>query len=237
VCTVCTVCRNFLKNLVGMKQAKHLLPSCCRSRLHEDDSEKEVSDASAKNLSHVGKAAYDALCKAPNKWHHHSLWNITSGHVVGELHQTPRNGWEYNADPSEGHDDWFPERMGEILATTEYWADVMSLGPPDGLFLKHFNAALKTIVAKNLNRDVVVRMMFGNIIGMPVDCNKVIKKLTDGLPRDAKLHLWVGAWRRGLSWNHAKLIAVDGRYLHTVSFRLTVYSLVRKFRLTHAFFV
>lgn len=27
--------------------------------------------------------------------------------------------------------------------------------------------------------------------------------------------MWVGAWRHGITWNHAKLIAVDGRYLHT----------------------
>jgi len=27
--------------------------------------------------------------------------------------------------------------------------------------------------------------------------------------------LWVGAWRKNVSWNHAKIIAVDGRLLHT----------------------
>ena len=58
-------------------------------------------------------------------------------------------------------------------------------------------------------------MMFGNIAGMPVNCGKVIKVLTDDLPKDANLHIWVGAWRRGLSWNHAKLIAIDGVLLHT----------------------
>jgi len=57
--------------------------------------------------------------------------------------------------------------------------------------------------------------MFGNIAGMPVNCGKVIKALTKGLPEDANLHLWVGAWRRGFSWNHAKMIAVDGVFLHT----------------------
>ena len=58
-------------------------------------------------------------------------------------------------------------------------------------------------------------MMFGNIVGMPVNCNAVIKALTEDLPADANIQLWVGAWRKGASWNHAKLIAVDGRYLHT----------------------
>ena len=35
------------------------------------------------------------------------------------------------------------------------------------------------------------------------------------LPDDANIQLWVGAWRYGQSWNHAKIIAVDGKYLHT----------------------
>lgn len=57
--------------------------------------------------------------------------------------------------------------------------------------------------------------MFGNIVGMPVNCNQIIKNLTSDLPKDANVELWVGAWRKGASWNHAKIIAVDGRYLHT----------------------
>jgi phosphatidylserine/phosphatidylglycerophosphate/cardiolipin synthase-like enzyme len=59
--------------------------------------------------------------------------------------------------------------------------------------------------------------MFGNIIGVPVNCNLVIKELTKDLPEDAssKLKLWVGSWRKGVSWNHAKIIAVDGKYLWT----------------------
>ena len=53
--------------------------------------------------------------------------------------------------------------------------------------------------------------------GMPTNCNAVIKALTNDLPtdEDVKLHIWVGAWRRGFSWNHAKIIAVDGVFLHT----------------------
>jgi len=57
--------------------------------------------------------------------------------------------------------------------------------------------------------------MFGNIIGMPVKCDKVIKELTEDLDDEANIRLWVGAWRTGASWNHAKIIAVDGYYLHT----------------------
>lgn len=50
---------------------------------------------------------------------------------------------------------------------------------------------------------------------MPVNCNALVKELTSDLPADSNIQLWVGAWRKGSSWNHAKLIAVDGKYLHT----------------------
>lgn len=93
----------------------------------------------------------------------------------------------------------------------------MSLGPPDGKFLAAFQSALQTLAerSKTADKPIVVRMLFGNIAGMPVNCNGVRKALTKDLPKDTKLQLWVGAWRKGFSWNHAKLIAVDGVYLHT----------------------
>jgi phosphatidylserine/phosphatidylglycerophosphate/cardiolipin synthase-like enzyme len=42
-----------------------------------------------------------------------------------------------------------------------------------------------------------------------------MQALTADLPQDPKIILWVGAWRSGVSWNHAEMIAVDGRFLHT----------------------
>ena len=152
-----------------------LLAALCGRRNDALSSGDEVEDDSAVELSHVGTAAYNALRKGHNSWHHHTLWNVTSGKVVGELHQTPKGGWGFEHDPPDGHDDWFPEKMGEILSRTEYFADVMSLGPPDGLFMTKLNEALKKIAAKKLDRTIRVRFMFGNIIGMPVNCNKVIK--------------------------------------------------------------
>ncbi|KAL3794545.1 hypothetical protein HJC23_008001 [Cyclotella cryptica] len=109
------------------------------------------------------------------------------------------------------------EKMGEMIGRTEAWCDVTSLGPPDGKFMECFRSGLKTLAERSRGREkpVVVRMMFGNITGMPVNCSAVIKALTKDLPEDAHVHLWVGAWRKGFSWNHSKMIAVDGVYLHT----------------------
>merc|ERR1712238_328438 len=81
-----------------------------------------------------------------------------------------------------------------------------------------FKSALSKIAESGENRDspVTIRMCFGNIPAMPVNCTQIIEELTNGLdPSTANIKLWVGAWRRVSTWNHAKIIAVDGRHLHT----------------------
>eukprot|EP00928_Gymnodinium_smaydae_P007756 TRINITY_DN12775_c0_g1_i1.p1 TRINITY_DN12775_c0_g1~~TRINITY_DN12775_c0_g1_i1.p1 ORF type:complete len:462 (-),score=55.27 TRINITY_DN12775_c0_g1_i1:178-1563(-) len=84
--------------------------------------------------------------------------------------------------------------------------------------MSHIKAGLKNIAqnARDKEEPIIVRIMVGNIIGMPVNCDSLIRELTDHLDEDsANIQLWVGAWRRGVSWNHSKIIAVDGNYLVT----------------------
>jgi hypothetical protein len=115
----------------------------------DDSSGDEVKDASADGLSHVGKAAYDVLRKSHNH-HHHELWNVTKGKVVGNLHVTPRDAFtRTTTDPPDGHDDWFPEALGEIIARTEVWCDVLSLAPPDGKFMQSFQKALSILAERD----------------------------------------------------------------------------------------
>lgn len=193
--------------------------ACFRKKEDDDSSGDEVEDSTADSLSYVGKAAYDILRRRHNGTHH-KLWNVTKGKVIGNLYQTPNDAFtrEDSIDPPEGHDDWFPERIGELISRTESWCDIMSLAPPDGMFMVAFKKALKKICDREVSLGrITIRMMFGNVVGMPVNCNKLIKELTKDLPSDAeqKLKLWVGSWRKGVSWNHAKIIAVDGKYLWT----------------------
>lgn len=184
----------------------------------EDDASSgdEIFDRDAISLSHVGTAVHNVLRKHHNR-HHHKMWNVTSGSIVDSVQQTPRAVWDVKDDPPQSHSDWFPEKLGEMIGRTEAWCDVTSLGPPDGKFMECFRSGLATLAERSRGREkpVVVRMMFGNITGMPVNCSAVIKALTKDLPDDAHVHLWVGAWRKGFSWNHSKMIAVDGMYLHT----------------------
>lgn len=194
-----------------------------------NDDENVAMDRSAERLSYIGMAAYDIL-RSKHTWFHHTLWNVTTAKVIGSLQHTPRDTFpiqeeQHQQHPElclpEGHDDWFPQGMCDILAKTEYWADVMSLSPPDGKFLLKIQEALGSIADRSIatrhpsQPPIIIRFVFGNIVSMPVNCNRLIRDLTKHLPENANIRLYVGAWRKGVSWNHAKIIAVDGRYLHT----------------------
>lgn len=182
-----------------------------------DDSDL-LNDTECAKLSHIGKAAYRTLL-ARHANQYKRCWNVTSG-AIRQIRQTPygweRGTWDSVNDPPEGHDKEFPERMGELISMTEYWCDVTSLSPPDdGHFMDEFKKAVVVVAKKSmrLQRTIILRFLFGNIAGMPVNCTSVIKELTRDLPEGANIQLWVGAWRKGVSWNHSKIIAIDGKYL------------------------
>lgn len=49
------------------------------------------------------------------------MWNVTSGKIIGSVHDTPKNLIDSTVDPKENNDDWFPEKLGEIIRRTEAW--------------------------------------------------------------------------------------------------------------------
>jgi hypothetical protein len=60
-------------------------------------------------------------------------------------------------------------------------------------------------LTKETGNKIIVRFMFANVISVPCDCDAIIKEFTDGLlPTDTNLQIWVGSWRKGMCWNHAK---------------------------------
>mmetsp|Transcript_29296 Transcript_29296/g.32420 ORF Transcript_29296/g.32420 Transcript_29296/m.32420 type:complete len:580 (-) Transcript_29296:31-1770(-) len=193
--------------------------SCCSTKSTDvyQQSNEPTADKSASNLSHVGKAAYEIL-RTKHAKYHKSQWNITQSKMIGVLQQTPsplllKNGGK----ASNHHSDWFADKMHAVMSRTTKWCDVMSLAAPDGYFLERFKEALKNISdnGKKTTEPIVVRLMFGNIIGLPINCQLLTRRLTEDLSKDSNIRVWVGAWRNGVTWNHAKIIAVDGRYLHT----------------------
>lgn len=136
----------------------------------DESSGDECEDKSANNLSHVGNAVYNVLRRHHNH-HHHELWNVTKGKIIGPLQYTPIDAFTRTdrTDPMDGHDDWFPDKIGDVMKRTESWCDVLSLAPPDGVFMDVFKDALKVICENHKSNNpihskhtIVIRMMFGN---------------------------------------------------------------------------
>jgi phosphatidylserine/phosphatidylglycerophosphate/cardiolipin synthase-like enzyme len=181
---------------------------CFRATYEADDD--EAVDKTAAGLSYVGRAAYEVLRTQHNR-HHHTLWNVTRGTLVS-FDPSPKQVLTGEA-VSMGHSDWLPKKMADLICRTEVWCDVTSLEAPDGLFLTCFKAALTKLHEKN--KPITFRLLVGNVVGRPTNCTAVVEQLTSGIPKTTKLRVWVGAWRKSVSWNHSKIIAVDGHILYT----------------------
>ena len=93
---------------------------CCNKHECDESSGDELFDKDAKGLSHVGEAIHHVLGRHHNR-HHHSMWNVTSGTVIGLVQDTPNNAFDTTADPPPNSDDWFPEKLCEIISRTEAW--------------------------------------------------------------------------------------------------------------------
>jgi phosphatidylserine/phosphatidylglycerophosphate/cardiolipin synthase-like enzyme len=182
------------------------------------------------NLSYIGKAIYSVLSENHEN-SRYKAWNLSSGSVVGSVQYTPANVWgnPNPIDPKANQDFWFPEKIGEIIARAEKWVDIMSLTPPDGKFLSEFKAAINKLALAGQStpeNPIIIRMLFNRydsrrLESFSIDFDAFIKELTEDLNStdDINIRIWVGAWFTAegidLGWNHAKLIAVDGTFLHT----------------------
>ena len=102
----------------------------CSSGEDEDYYKMEHDDS---NLSYVAKAAYailrtkHATTTQQNNKQQQTAWNLSSGKIVGKLHQTPRDAFRMTntlslgggaGSISDGHDDWFPEIIANIMKRT-----------------------------------------------------------------------------------------------------------------------
>ncbi len=111
------------------------------------------------------------------------------------------------------------ERIGRLIATARQSVDIAALQPaPDGAFLRAIHDGLQTLARSG--RPVTVRILVGQYPPSDIDTAKLLAALGDALqaPR-SRLALYVGAMRScsgggkcdSFSWNHAKIVAVDGR--------------------------
>jgi phosphatidylserine/phosphatidylglycerophosphate/cardiolipin synthase-like enzyme len=119
-----------------------------------------------------------------------------------------------------GHSDALVDRLYALIASAQHSVDITALQPPpEGKLLEAVRLGL--VALARAHRGVTVRLLIGQYPPNPVDARAVIEALV----RDARavpgsrVTVYVSAMRScsgqpecsTLSWNHAKIIAVDGR--------------------------
>ncbi len=111
-----------------------------------------------------------------------------------------------------GHSDSFVDDLYEAIIETEEFVDIATLTAPDGRFLAALRNAMTYLA--NTGKTIQVRIVYGRIPGMgPAD---LLDELTRDFSGQSNVTIHVGNYNMGLdSWNHAKIIAVDGELLIT----------------------
>ena len=118
-----------------------------------------------------------------------------------------------------GHSDALVLQFHDLIATAQRRVDIALLAPaPDTRFLGALREALETLAGRG--RPITVRIIVGHYPSADVDAAAFVKALTSGLegmPK-ARLSVSVAAMRScvvfedcdSYSWNHAKIVTVDG---------------------------
>ena len=118
-----------------------------------------------------------------------------------------------------GHSDDVVDRFHDLIISARQAVDVTLLQPPpDGRFLAAIRNAITWLAYSG--RKVTIRIMIGNFPPAGTDLPAFINSLMRdaSAARHSRLHVYVGKIRScdggspcdTLSWNHSKIVAVDG---------------------------
>ena len=111
-----------------------------------------------------------------------------------------------------GHSDSFVDDLYNLIIEADEYVDIATLTAPDGRFLAGVRNAMTYL--SNTGKNIQVRIVYGGIPGMGPSA--LVQELTRDFNGRTNVSLHVGTYNMGLdSWNHAKIIAVDGRKLIT----------------------
>ena len=145
-------------------------------------------------------------------------YDLTQGNTLPSdwIVQTP-NAWGLKANAlPKGHSDWLARLVHDLIASARQRVDISLLQPPpDGLFLEAIRQALQELAQRR--RPIQVRIIVGQYPPDNVDVPGFFKALTDGIDLN-RLDVSVAAYRScvavedcdSYSWNHSKVIAIDG---------------------------
>ena len=107
-----------------------------------------------------------------------------------------------------GHSDSFVDDLYNLIIEADEYVDIATLTAPMDGFLRVF-VTLRTYLS-NTGKNIQVRIVYGGIPGMGPSA--LVQELTRDFNGRTNVSIHVGTYNMGLdSWNHAKIIAVDGR--------------------------
>ncbi len=136
----------------------------------------------------------------------------------GWLMQTPFIWGKKPADIVAGnHSTFLPKAMGDLIATAQKVVDITTLGPaPDGRWEQEIIRGLRAVA--DSGRPVIVRILVANPTGFGFDAKAYLARLGAELEKSKGKNLIVyaaGHHSEATSWNHSKIVQVDGRYALT----------------------
>ena len=113
-----------------------------------------------------------------------------------------------------GHSDWLMDEFYNTIIEAEEYVDISTLTEASGRFVPMLRNAI-TVLSKK-NNPITVRFLFGDLPGVQVAMNQLAQNLTRDVGFFSDLKLFVGNYRKRFdSWNHAKIVAIDGELLVT----------------------
>jgi phosphatidylserine/phosphatidylglycerophosphate/cardiolipin synthase-like enzyme len=145
-------------------------------------------------------------------------YDLTRGNTLPRdwIVQSPNQWGRKSADLPPGHSDRLPQLVQDLVGSAQRRVDIALLQPAaDGRFRDALRAALQTLAGSG--RPVTVRLIVGQYPPQNVDVPAFYKALTDGLDL-GRVTVAVAAYRScvafedcdSYSWNHAKVVTVDG---------------------------
>ncbi|HTR87672.1 MAG TPA: hypothetical protein VMI56_24540 [Reyranella sp.] len=146
-------------------------------------------------------------------------YDLTQGNRLGPdwIVQSPDQWGRRASELPPGHSDHLLVRVHDLVASARQRVDITALQPPpDTLFLRALHDALESL--SRGPRPVTVRVLIGQYPPQGADAAAFLKALTDGIV-GPNLSVSVAAMRSceafddcdSFSWNHSKIISVDGR--------------------------
>jgi phosphatidylserine/phosphatidylglycerophosphate/cardiolipin synthase-like enzyme len=109
-----------------------------------------------------------------------------------------------------GHSDGFFDDIYKLVTSAQSFVDLASLEPPDG----RFEVAVRNAITflSHATQPVRVRLLYGAVPARARGTSEVLAALVRDVAPASPIKVGVGMYRSTLlSWNHTKLIAVDGR--------------------------